>query len=244
MGLRMEDLHAPTVASGPTSRSTANGTDERLSLQELVKKKENLEAELSALGSVLDSHGVNMNTSLTTFDGFPRADLDVAQIRTTRARIIRLKNDYKALMAKLEDVVHQHFAEGKVPEGDLNALTDRGTRERTTMNELPHVSNASSTSTSSNPFARVNSVERGSPADQAGLKVGDQVVRFGLVDYTNHERLNKVAQVVQQNENCAILVIVLRKNIATDALEQHHLRLTPRRNWGGRGLLGCHLLPV
>lgn len=219
MGLRMEDLHAPTVASGPTSRSTANGTDERLSLQELVKKKENLEAELSALGSVLDSvrsykilyihgstngitqHGVNMNTSLTTFDGFPRADLDVAQIRTTRARIIRLKNDYKALMAKLEDVVHQHFAEGKVPEGDLNALTDRGTRERTTMNELPHVSNASSTSTSSNPFARVNSVERGSPADQAGLKVGDQVVRFGLVDYTNHERLNKVAQVVQQNEN-------------------------------------------
>lgn len=28
-------------------------------------------------------HGVNMNTSLTTFDGFPRADIDVAQSTLT-----------------------------------------------------------------------------------------------------------------------------------------------------------------
>lgn len=55
MGLRMDDLHAPTVASGPTSQTTTNGTEKELSLQELIAKKENLEAELSALGSVLDS---------------------------------------------------------------------------------------------------------------------------------------------------------------------------------------------
>ena len=54
MGLRMPDLHAPTVGSGPTSQATANGTGE-LTLQQLMAKKENLEAELSALGSVLDS---------------------------------------------------------------------------------------------------------------------------------------------------------------------------------------------
>lgn len=23
-----------------------------------------------------------------------------------------------------------------------------------------------------------------------------------------------------------------------------NLRLTPRRDWGGRGLLGCHLIPI
>lgn len=28
---------------------------------------------------VLLQHGVNMNTSLTTFDGYPRDDIDVAQ---------------------------------------------------------------------------------------------------------------------------------------------------------------------
>jgi hypothetical protein len=26
-----------------------------------------------------EQHGVNMNTGLTTFDGYPRADIDVAQ---------------------------------------------------------------------------------------------------------------------------------------------------------------------
>ena len=55
MGLRMEDLHAPTVASGPTSHAQTNGTEKEPTFQELVAHKENLEAELDALGSVLDS---------------------------------------------------------------------------------------------------------------------------------------------------------------------------------------------
>lgn len=55
MGLRMDDLHAPTVASGPTSQGFANGAQPKRSLQELIAQKENIEAELSALGSVLDS---------------------------------------------------------------------------------------------------------------------------------------------------------------------------------------------
>lgn len=63
MGLRMDDLHAPTVASGPTSQPTANGTHGRQSLRELIAQKDNVEAELSALGSVLDSVGAAMRTS-------------------------------------------------------------------------------------------------------------------------------------------------------------------------------------
>lgn len=55
MGLRMDDLHAPTVASGPSSQPSTNGVEKQQSLQELISQKENLEAELSALGSVLDS---------------------------------------------------------------------------------------------------------------------------------------------------------------------------------------------
>merc|ERR1712098_835790 len=109
--LRMEDLHAPTVPSGPTSGPVANGTQSSgLTLAQLQAKKDNLEAEIRALGGVLDSHGVDMNTRLLTPDGFPRADLDVAQIRTTRARIIYLKNDHKALMSIIEKHIHKHFA--------------------------------------------------------------------------------------------------------------------------------------
>ena len=55
MGLRMDDLHAPTVASGPTSQNNVNGTEKQKSLEELIAQKENVEAELSALSSVLDS---------------------------------------------------------------------------------------------------------------------------------------------------------------------------------------------
>lgn len=76
----MDDLHAPTVSSGPVSSGYSNGLPkDQLSLQELMADKERVEAELKALGQVLDSHGVNMNTGLTTFDGFPRSDIDVAQ---------------------------------------------------------------------------------------------------------------------------------------------------------------------
>lgn len=55
------------------------------------------------------------------------------------------------------------------------------------------------------PFARVNSVEPGSPADQAGLKTGDTIRGFGNVHWLNHERLTKVAEAVQQNEGVSCL---------------------------------------
>jgi 26S proteasome non-ATPase regulatory subunit 9 len=177
-----------------------------------------------------------MNTGLTTFDGFPRADIDVAQIRTTRARIIRLKNDHKALMAKLEEAVHEHFAAGKSAESLPPAST---TRSAAGPSSEPAAGSAQSfTAAIEPPFARVNTVVANSPADTAGMKAGDRVTRFGYVDWTNHERLGKVAQAVQNNENQTILVKVLREG------QMVRLELTPRRDWGGRGLLGCHLVPV
>jgi 26S proteasome non-ATPase regulatory subunit 9 len=70
-------------------------------------EKDRLETELKALGQVLDSvripmhyeeesanhscqHGVNMNTGLTTFDGFPRSDIDVPQSTNTSTNTLKL----------------------------------------------------------------------------------------------------------------------------------------------------------
>lgn len=54
--LRMNNLHAPTVPSGPTSNAAAtNGVAGQLSFAELQRKKEDIEAELKALGGVLDT---------------------------------------------------------------------------------------------------------------------------------------------------------------------------------------------
>jgi 26S proteasome non-ATPase regulatory subunit 9 len=62
MGICMDDLHTPTVASGPTSSGYSNGIPkEQLSLQELIAEKDRLETELKALGQVLDSVSVSRN---------------------------------------------------------------------------------------------------------------------------------------------------------------------------------------
>lgn len=51
----MENLHAPTVPSGETTASITNGDAGHLSFAELQRKKDDVEAELKALGGVLDS---------------------------------------------------------------------------------------------------------------------------------------------------------------------------------------------
>ena len=113
------------------------------------------------------------------------------------------------------------------------------------------------------PFAKVNSVVDGSPADQAGLKAGDRIRKFGNVDFLNHEKLSKVAETVQRNQGVStaipwleialLLIRYLQRNVVVkvargarpdQAPEELTLNLIPRSDWGGRGLLGCHLLPT
>ncbi|KZF24236.1 26S proteasome non-ATPase regulatory subunit 9 [Xylona heveae TC161] len=254
MGLPMDDIHAPTVTSGPTTSGSgvANGSNlEHLSLMELIAEKDKVEEELKALGSVLDSHNVNMNTSLTTFDGYPRADIDVAQIRTTRARIIRLRNDFKNLMSKIETGLHSHYSAAAAAAAAATSQPPATHHEgptvggASTASSVPGSVNAASASgLIETPFAKVNSVVEGSPADEAGLKAGDRVRRFGTATWLNHEKLTKVAEVVRQNEGRPIQVKIVRKNPMTQADQELLLHLTPRSGWGGRGLLGCHLVPA
>ncbi|KAF4436243.1 26S proteasome non-ATPase regulatory subunit 9 [Fusarium acutatum] len=186
----MENLHAPTVPSGETTAPVTNGDAAHLSFAELQRKKDDIEAELKALGGVLDSHGVDMNTPLLTNDGFPRADIDVAQIRTTRARIIRLRNDYTALMTRIEKFLHDHFA--SLDENESAPVAS----SRNSQGILPD-----SVSTPLDPpFAKINTVAAGSPAESAGLKPGDEIRNFGYVNRANNDNLRKVAECVQGNE--------------------------------------------
>ncbi|CAG9970693.1 unnamed protein product [Clonostachys byssicola] len=228
-----ENIHAPTVPSGPTSSGATNGNSTHLSFAELQRKKDEVETELKALGSVLDSHNVNMETPLLTRDGFPRADLDVAQIRTTRARIIRLRNDYKSLMNIIEKYLHEHFASL-----DEDAVVQ--VPEQTTHSILPD----SEPAVLEEAFAKVNTVAPNGPADAAGLKPGDEIRTFGYVNHTNHDNLKKVGECVQSNEGANIFIRVSRATPDGAARQELRLTLNPRRNWGGRGLLGCHIIPI
>ena len=54
----MDDIHNPTVPSGPSTTAPAEGrSNAPSSLMELIAEKQNVEEELKALSSVLDSVG-------------------------------------------------------------------------------------------------------------------------------------------------------------------------------------------
>lgn len=192
-----------------------------------------------------------MNTTLTTFDGYPRADIDVAQIRVTRSRIIYLRNDWKGLMGRIERGLVEHHEGMKISGQDLDGKGEDRKGEdgkdgdmSTTSENVEAQARSSPPSAPEAPFAKVNTVEPGSPAHEAGLKVGDLIRRFGSAIWSNHERLRRVGAVVQQNQGRPILVRVQRKTTDGIGVQELEVRVTPRVGWGGRGSLGCHVVPI
>jgi predicted metalloprotease with PDZ domain len=86
------------------------------------------------------------------------------------------------------------------------------------------------------PFYVVNSVSEDSPASVAGLRAGDLVLQFGSVTAANKSAAS-MAAVVSSSVGRALHVTVKREK------EIKQLRLIPQA-WGGRGMLGCHLVDV
>ena len=136
-----------------------------------------------------------------------RLDANNITVRTTRARIIHLRNDYKALMSKIEVGLHEHHAEYQAANPPASSSTQAAGSNGTTVQGVLDT-----------PFAKVNSVVNGSPADQAGLKVGDRIRKFGNVDFMNHEKLSKVAETVQRNQGVSTAIPWLKKALFTDLL--------------------------
>jgi len=153
-------------------------------------------------------------------------------VRTTRSRIIYLRNDYKDLMNVIEKHIHEHFAR----------QAENSTSDEPMMNGGLSTSLPTSSLPLGPAFAKVNSVVAGSPAESAGLKAGDEIRNFGYVNNTNHDGLKRVGECVQGNEGLDVLVRVSRPT--NGRRQELQLTLTPRRDWGGRGLLGCHILPL
>ena len=99
-------------------------------------------------------------------------------------------------MAQIERELHVHHASLKEAIVQTTGATHPPAMSSSRMGSI-----ASATeNTSEAAFAKVNSVVAGSPADDAGLRAGDEIFRFGDVDWLNHEKLSKVATTVQANE--------------------------------------------
>lgn len=100
--------------------------------------------------------------------------------------------------------------------------------------EVPVVYRAAESTT---PLARVESVAPTSPAAAAGLLVNDIVLAFGSIVTDMHEIMNLVRTAAA---NSAFIELRIQRG---PTMTPTLLQLQPRP-WNGRGLLGCHIVPV
>ncbi|KAK9460407.1 uncharacterized protein V1516DRAFT_625811 [Lipomyces oligophaga] len=218
------DIHSPIISTGSVGRSRSSGQSAASPLDHLNEERREIEDRLTVLGSVLESHRVDMSTPLLTPDGFPRTDIDVAQIRITRSQIIHLLNDRKALMNKIESHLYEHYA------------SQRQASSTVTRNQPVEPEGVA--------FAYVDSVADNSPAHKAGLQRGDKIIKFGEVHAGNHQRLTGLATTVQSNFGRPIEVVISRAIEHAEGSGIVYLSLTPQSDWGGRGMLGCLFVPL
>lgn len=92
---------------------------------------------------------------------------------------------------------------------------------------------------SSTPLARVNTVEPGSPAAEAGLLVDDRVLSFGPI----HDTMEGIGELVQQAA-AAHQRIGVRVHRGSGVSSNLLLLVLAPKSWSGRGFLGCHIVPV
>jgi 26S proteasome non-ATPase regulatory subunit 9 len=141
-------VHTLPSPDSPTERARA-----------LISRKDALEAELEAQGSILKANNTDMRQPLVDREGFPRDDIDVWAVRHARVRIIELRNDLTALIDEIAGTLETVYPRslpspaeaGSSPSGTIAAPAGGGA---TAPAELL-------------PFARVNGVAPGSPAADA-----------------------------------------------------------------------------
>ncbi|XP_024614461.1 26S proteasome non-ATPase regulatory subunit 9 isoform X1 [Neophocaena asiaeorientalis asiaeorientalis] len=199
-------------------------------IQELIRRKEEIEAQIKANYDLLESQkGIGMNEPLVDCEGYPRADVDLYQVRTARHNIVCLQNDHKAVMKQVEEALHQLHARDKEKQArDLAEARKEA---------MSHGLGQSQDLSPAQAFAIVNSISLGSPASIAGLQVADEIVEFGSVNTQNFQSLQNIGTVVQHSEGKPLNVTVIRRG------EKYQLRLVPTR-WAGKGLLGCNIIPL
>lgn len=105
-----------------------------------------------------------MDTPLVDPEGFPRADIDVAGVRTARVHIIRLRNDLRALLREMEQLVLRGLPPREADSSQEGVLSrTNGDVRMNGGGEAGH----DDEDEGERPFARVDAVAPDSPAHQA-----------------------------------------------------------------------------
>ena len=203
---------------GPRMAAQMDCDDARSQLKELERQRLALEDEAAAIVNELDGLGVGLKDALVDAEGYPRADLDLYRVRSQRGRHATIRTDHKALMKKIEVLLPIALA---APPEDARATPPPS---RSVKPPPAPPSNA--------PWCSITEVRDGSPAAEAGLRLGDLVVAFG-----DAISLDQVKPFVLGHVGRPFAVWVERGS------SRVKLDMTAR-TWAGEGLLGCRLLPL
>lgn len=80
---------------------------DRGELDRLLAEKQRLEDNIEALTEFLTGPNMpGLSGNLIDEEGFPRADVDLYQVRDARNKIARYQNDHRAVMKEIEKALH------------------------------------------------------------------------------------------------------------------------------------------
>ncbi|EGG02174.1 uncharacterized protein MELLADRAFT_110372 [Melampsora larici-populina 98AG31] len=192
----------------------------------LSRRKKEVEIELNEQFEVLKTNQTDLSSSLIDRQGFPRDDiLDLPSVRVSRSRIHELKNDLRQIIEELSKTLPLILKPSSTP-----------TPQESPTNLMK-------------PFAQVDLDSDHSPAYDSGIRAGDQLIRFGDIDVSNHDNLKALVSFTKENEGNQIDVVWFRtyqddQNGGGEKRSMMSKTLVPCSGWGGRGLLGFHIVPI
>ncbi len=182
-----------------------------MTVNELILEKKKIETEISNILDLLNSESlgsVGLETPLIDLEGFPLSGLDLLVIRQNRRKFFELKNDLKLILNKIENEIHKIHQIAR-DEGNINSGDTRAQRLS---------------------FGRVDMIAVGSPADDAGLLVGDKISKFGPLSTFSPDSVDVCYDAIPSvPRDSSIEVIVTRLGRG-----ELHLTIQPRE-----GKLGC-----
>lgn len=117
-----------------------------------------------------------------------------------------LSNDHKALMSAIEQLMYELHAEAKKAGPSAQPEPTGTTLQNAATNA--HMPDSSTASQLQLPFAVVDEVSSSSPAEEAGIVLGDQILVFADVTKQTPQTLQAVAAAVQVHISQSKLILV------------------------------------
>ncbi|GET87382.1 proteasome 26S non-ATPase subunit 9, putative [Leishmania tarentolae] len=239
--VEIEDYRVPAVDA---SVGDLDKDAIREELRRLDAQKAALETKLTDALQYLASTPVGLRGRLLDDEGFPRNDCDLYAVRTARNTADSTRNDLRALTERIFNLLNELHRQTQ-EETQLQMVQDAAARRQRQaaaekraqrMAEVQRVSRLK-------PCLVVEKVDAHSPAEEAGLSAGMQILQYGAVTEAEliAEGLQALARETSTHEGEPLVVWVRKPGeLQDDPLE---LVLVPQR-WQGSGLLGCALSRV